>query len=114
MLWLPLQGAAGAVLSVCMQEKNFTSHSDQATISIDSHHHDDCHKQTADNTTDHLFASLPCDDGTACNAYSHTPIVPDYAAPMLTNNTSDVFILNSGFISFVPEQPQRPPLTVSL
>lgn len=113
MLWLPVQGAAAAVLSVCLQEKSITSQPDQATISIDSHHHDDCHKQTADNTTDHLLASLPCDDA-SCDAYSTTPIVSDYAATMLTNNTSDVSTLNSGFISFVPEQLQRPPLTIFL
>lgn len=113
MLWLPAQGAAAAVLSVCAQEKNVNSHHDQSTITVDSHHHDDCHKQTADNTIDHLLASLPCDNS-SCDAYSNTPLVPDYVAPVLTNKTSDVFTLNAGFISFVPEQPQRPPLNASL
>jgi hypothetical protein len=113
MLWLPVQGAATAILSVCVQEKNFNNHHDKSTMTIDNHHHDGCHKQAADSTTNHLLTSLPCND-TACNAYNHTPIVSDYAALMLTNNTSDVFTLNSGFISFVPEQPQRPPLLVSL
>ena len=109
MLWLPLQGAAAAVLSVCLQEKNINSHHDKSTKTIDSHHHDDCHKQTADNTTDHLLASLPCDD-TSCDAYSNTPILSGYTAPMLTDDTSTVISLNSSFISFVPEQPQHPPL----
>ncbi len=110
MLWLPLQGAAAAVLSVCVQEKNINSHHDKSTITIDSHHHDGCHKQTADNTSDHLLASLPCDD-TACDAYSNTPILSRYTAPMLTDDTSAITSLNPSFISFVPEQPQRPPLT---
>ncbi|WP_297324218.1 hypothetical protein [Nitrosomonas sp.] len=113
MLWLPAQGAAAAVLSVCVQEKNLNDHHDKPAITIDNHHHDDCHQQTANSATDHVLASLPCNDA-SCDAYSNTPLVPDYVAPMLTNKTSDVFTLNAGFISFVPEQPQRPPLTASL
>ncbi|MDP1558365.1 MAG: hypothetical protein Q8L82_05575 [Nitrosomonas sp.] len=113
MLWLPSQGAVAAILSVCMQEKNFNSHHDKSTITLDSHHHDGCHKQTADNTTGHLLASLPCDD-TACDAYNNTPILSGYTAPMLTNDTSAVTSLNSAFISFTPEQPQHPPLANSL
>ncbi len=111
MLWLPVQGAAAAVLSVCVQE-NFTSHTDKSTATLDSHHHDDCHKQTTNNATDHLLASLPCDD-TSCDAYSHTPILSGFTAPMLAPDTSTVTSLNPGFISFIPEQPQRPPLTAS-
>ncbi len=112
MLWLPVQGAAAAVLSVCIQE-NFNNQHDKSTITIDSHHHDGCHKQTADNTTNHLLASLPCDD-TACDAYSNTPILSGSTAPVLANNISTVTPYDSGFISFIPEQPQRPPLLVSL
>ncbi|PXW88861.1 hypothetical protein C8R34_1067 [Nitrosomonas sp. Nm84] len=113
MLWLPAQGAAAAVLSVCVQEKSVNSHHDQSTITVDSHHHDDCHKQTADNTIDHLLASLPCDNS-SCDAYSNTPILSGYTASVLTTDTSIITALNSGFVSFVPEQPQRPPLTASL
>ncbi len=113
MLWLPLQGAAAAVLSVCLQENNINSHHNKSTKTIDSHHHDNCHKQATDNTTDHFLASLPCDD-TACDAYSNTPILSGYTASMLTNDTSTVISLNSSFISFVPEQPQHPPLANSL
>ena len=110
MLWLPLQATAATVLSVCVQEKNINSHHNKSTITIDSHHHEACHKQTADNTTDHLLSSLPCDD-TSCNAYSNTPILSGYTASMLTNDTSAITSLHPSFISFVPEQPQRPPLT---
>ncbi|WP_258193018.1 hypothetical protein [Nitrosomonas oligotropha] len=113
MLWLPLQGAGAAVLSVCVQENNINSHHNKSTKTIDSHHHDDCHKQAADNTADHLLASLPCDD-TSCDAYSNTPILSGYTAPMLADDTSTVISLNSSFISFVPEQPQHPPLANSL
>lgn len=113
MLWLPLQGVAAAVLSVCAQEKSFQSHHEKSAATIDNHHHDACHKQTADNTTDHLLASLPCDD-TSCNAYSNTPILSGYTASMLTNGTSAITSLNPSFISFVPEQPQHPPLASRL
>ena len=110
MLWLPLQGAAAAVLSVCVQEKSFQSHYEKSAATIDNHHHHDaCHKQTADNTTDHLLASLPCDD-TSCNAYSNTPILSGYTAVMQTNDTSAITSLSPSFISFVSEQPQHPPL----
>ena len=113
MLWLPLQAAAAAVLSVCVQEKNFIHQHDPATITIDSHHHDSCHKQSAENTTDHLIASLPCDDS-ACDAYGNTPILPGYIAPVLANVISAVTSYDCGFVSFVPEQPQHPPLPASL
>lgn len=109
MLWLPVQGVAAAALSVCVQE-DFRHH-DKIMIAED-HHHEDCHKQMAD-TTDHLLASLPCDD-TSCGAYSNTPILSGYSAPMATNDTSTITSFNPGFISFVPEQPQRPPLSTSL
>ena len=114
MLWLPLQGAAAAVLSVCVQEKSFQSHYEKSAATIDNHHHHDaCHKQTADNTTDHLLASLPCDD-TSCNAYSNTLIMPTYTVSLLASDTSSITSLNLDFISFVPEQPQHPPLVSSL
>lgn len=109
MLWLPLQGAAAAILSVCLQEKNFNTDDGKSPAITDNHHHDACHKQAADNTTDHLLASLPCDD-TSCNAYSNTPIMPTYTVSLLASDTSSVTSLNLDFISFVPEQPQHPPL----
>ncbi len=109
MLWLPLQGAAAAVLSVCAQEKSFQSHHEKSAATIDNHHHDACHKQTADNATDHLLASLPCDD-TSCNAYSNTPILSGYTAVIQINDTSTITSLSPSFTSFVPEQPQHPPL----
>ncbi len=113
MLWLPLQGAAAAVLSVCAQENNLSNHADKSMTTIDSHHHDDCHKQASDGTINHLLTSLPCDDA-SCNAYSSTPVLSGYTAPMLIKITSVVPSLNSGFTSFVPEQPQRPPLPAFL
>lgn len=113
MVWFPLQGAAAAVLSMCLQEKNINSHHDKSTTTIDSHHNDACHKQMDDNTTDHLLASLPCDD-TSCNAYSNTPIMSGYTVSLLVNDTSAVTSLNPGFISFVLEPPQHPPRANSL
>lgn len=114
MLWLPLQAVVAAVLSVCVQEKSFNSDYGKSTAMIDNHHHDACHKQTADNTTDHLLASLLCDDTSSCNAYSNTPILSGYTAVMQTNDTSAITSLSPSFISFVPEQPRHPPLANSL
>lgn len=116
MLWLPLQGAAAAILSVCAQEKNFTAAHDESTIAIDNHHHDGCHKQTADSTSEHaghVLASLPCDD-TSCDAYNHTPVLPGTVVSISITDTSAVPSFDSGFVSFVPEHPQRPPVVISL
>lgn len=116
MLWLPLQGAAAAILSVCAQEKNFTATHDKSAIAIDNHHHDGCHKQIADNTSEHaghVLATLPCDD-TSCDAYSHTPVLPGTAVSMPITDTSTIASFDSGFVSFVPEHPQRPPVVISL
>lgn len=114
MLWLPVQGAAAAVLSVCAEEKKLNSHhGTNLAINInDDHHHADCHKQTTENPIDHVLTSIACDD-TSCTAYGNTPIVPSCAASMSVYKTSAVFVLNSGLISFIPEQPQRPPLYLS-
>ncbi len=110
MLWLPMQGAVAAILSVCVQE-NFNRYDNQSVITIDNHHHEDCHTQTSD-ANNHMLANLPCND-TACDTYSHTPIMQEYAVALLANKNSAVPIFHSGFISFIPEQPQHPPLTVS-
>lgn len=113
MLWLPLQSAAAAVLSVCVQEKNSNRHVEKSAITIDSHHHEGCQKQAADNATHHVLASLPCDDN-SCDAYSNTPIPPGQIVLTLPIPTRAIPSLCSGFVSFVPEQPQRPPLLISL
>lgn len=111
MLWLPVQGVTAAVFSVCVQE-NFGMNHDSVMTASEDHHHDDCHKQQPGHkTTDnHAISSLPCDD-TSCNASSNTLILSDYSAAILPVHSFVIAALNSGFISFVPEQPQHPPLT---
>ncbi len=109
MWWLPLQGAAAAVLSVCAQE-NINHHSQQA---VENHHHGDCHKQNDDYNSEHILTSLPCDD-ISCDAYSHTLILPDRPVSIVTGSPSIIPSYVSGFVSFVPEQPQRPPLDISI
>ncbi|MBV6448198.1 hypothetical protein [Nitrosomonas sp.] len=113
MLWLPLQGATAAILSVCVQEKNSNRHAEKSAVTIDSHHHEGCQKQAADNGTHHVLISLPCDDN-SCDAYSNMPIPPGQTVLSVPILTLAVPSLNSGFVSFVPEQPQRPPLLISL
>ena len=111
-VWLPLQGAAAAVLSVCVQE-DFSRHHDRTMMTTDSHHHDDCHKQMANNTTDYLLASLPCDD-TSCDAYSNMPILSGYSTFLPTNDNSKITSFNRDLTSFLPEQLYRPPLNFFL
>lgn len=113
MLWLPLQGAAAAVLSVCVEEKSFTHQHDASTVNSGSHHHEGCHKQAAEDSTGHWLDNLPCDD-TSCNMYSSTPILSDSPVPATIHAISTVTPYDSGFTSFIPEQPQRPPLIISL
>ena len=112
MLWLPLQGATAAILSVCAQEKNSNRHVEKSVVAIDSHHHEGCQKQAADNGH-HVLTSLPCDDA-SCDAYSNTPIPPGQTVLTLPIPSLAISSLCSSFVSFVPEQPQRPPLSISL
>ena len=81
MLWLPLQGAAAAALSVCVQESR-NHHAEHALQADDGHHHADCHKQAADDSSRHVLASLPCDDA-SCDAYSNTPILLERMAAIV-------------------------------
>ncbi len=92
-MWLPLQGAVAAILSVCSQEKAIINHQDQIVMTAD-HHHENCHKQSTNSLTDHLIASFSCD------AYSHTPMVSNYTALIATNSTSAITSLHSDFTSF--------------
>ncbi len=110
MLWFPLQGAAAAILSVCSQD-GINHHTEQMVQESGEHHHGDCHKQNDGSDSEHLLTSLPCDDF-SCEAYSHTLILPAYTASIAISNDSVISSYLSGFISFVPEQPQHPPLTV--
>jgi len=112
MLWLPLQGATAAILSVCAQE-NSNRHVEKSAVTIDDHHHEGCQKQAADNDTHHVLASLPCDD-TSCDAYSNTPIPTGQTVLTLPIPARAISSPSSSFVSFVPEQPQRPPLLISL
>ncbi|TXI17438.1 MAG: hypothetical protein E6Q62_08985 [Nitrosomonas sp.] len=109
MLWLPIEGGMAAVLSVCIEEKIFNDRFDKSSVAISNHHHDECHNQVEGG---HVLVNLSCDD-ISCDAYSHTLILLNSAVTMLVNNNSGKFIFHSSFISFIPEQPQHPPLTVS-
>lgn len=106
MLWLPIQGATAAILSVCAQEDS-NSCSDKTLIA-----NADCHNQMANNTTDHLLTSFFCED-ISCDTYSNTPILLSYTLLIPPNDILSITSFNPGFTSFIPEQPQRPPLIAS-
>ena len=109
MLWLPVQGVTAAVLSMCTVEN---MNHDSALISGENHHHDNCHKQIDSKMADdQAMSPQPCGD-TSCSANNNI-LLTDYFAPSLANIYHHIAVFNSGFISFIPEQPQRPPLTVS-
>lgn len=109
MLWLPLQGVAAAVLSVCAEEKSLNNHHDiTSAMTQEDHHHAACHKQSTENPVDHVLFSIDCKD-TFCDAYSSTPVITNHSTVMPTYRSTVVFILTSGVISFIPEQLQRPP-----
>lgn len=112
MLWLPIQGVAAAVLSVCAEEESLTSHHNRKlAITNDDHYHTACHKQATENSIeiDRVFASIACDD-TSCDVYSNTPITQNYAESISVNKIPAEFVFDSGLFSFIPKQPQRPPL----
>lgn len=111
MFWLPIEGGMAAVLSVCTEEKIFNDRFDKPSAVINNPHHDECHKQVDANIS-HVLVNLLCDD-ISCDAYSQTLILPDYIVAAPANNNSNMLIFHSGFLSFIPEQPLRPPLTVS-
>ena len=93
--------------------KNSSRPVEKSAVTIDNHHHEGCQKQAADNTSHHVLTSLPCDD-TSCDAYSNMPIPSDQTVLALPIPALAIPSLNSGFVSFVPEQPHHPPLLISL
>ncbi|GKS68355.1 hypothetical protein W03_03590 [Nitrosomonas sp. PY1] len=109
MLWLPVQGTAAAVLLVCAEEERLNDRHDKKLAIISDDHHAACHKQAIENPIDHVLASVACDD-TSCDAYNSTPIALNYPVSTPNNKIPAVFVLNYSFVSFIPEQLQRPPL----
>ena len=112
MLWLPVQGITAAVLSVCFAENMDMNH-DSSITSSENHHDEKCQDQMNSETKDdHTLSTQLCGD-TSCNITSNL-LLPAYASLLLDNNLLTIVDLNFAFTSFIPEQPQRPPLTASL
>lgn len=112
MLWLPMQGMAAAVFSVCIDEKT-DSLIDSKLPSSNDHHHDACHKQAPEKGTTHPLPNFPCNDS-VCDIFSITLILTEQKTPLTTNKVPMMKLPRAGFTSFVPEQLQRPPLTFPL
>lgn len=109
MLWLPMQGMAAAVFSVCIDEKTNSQINSKTSLS-NEHHHDACHKQSPEKETTHPLPNFPCNDS-VCDIFSTTLILTEQKTPLTANKVSMMKPPRAGFTSFVPEQPQRPPLT---
>jgi hypothetical protein len=130
MLWLPLQGAMAASMSICMkeqdrskpdtsiptnagilpcpQEKDIAAKADGSdVITVDQHHNGD-HAQSMQGVSDEVTSSLQC-NGVSCHASCSTPI-PSIASGSISIYGS-VYPLSfiSRFTSLFPEQLQRPP-----
>ena len=110
MLWLPVQGTTAAILSVCLVEKMDMNHDSSITTS-ENHHDEDCKKQMNSETQeDHNPLSNQICGDTSCNLSSNL-LLPAYGALLLDNNPLTTAIFDFTFTSFIPEQPQRPPIT---
>ncbi|WP_139218562.1 hypothetical protein [Nitrosomonas aestuarii] len=132
MLWLPLQSTTAAVISLCAAEKErevikqaaLTSgnvislpcaqekHSSggngktiMATVS-DQHH---THKPLIQEISDKTVSNLQCND-VLCQI-NYTTLVLSIVDPISFSSSGYVPSFASGFVSFVPEQMQRPPIS---
>lgn len=134
MLWLPLQSTTAAVISLCAKEKerelikqttlvfsggNATTtlpcaqekhSSDKSGNSIataaDQHH---AHKPLILNSPDEMTSNLQCND-VLCQI-NYTTLVLTTGVPITFSSSAFIPSFTSGFISFVPEQLRRPPIS---
>lgn len=132
MLWLPLQSTTAAVISLCAKEKerelikqttlasggNATTlpcaqekHSSSKSgnsiaTSADQHH---THKPLIQYSPDEMTSNLQCND-VLCQINYNT-LVLSISVPVTFSSSAFTPSFASGFISFVPEQLQRPPIS---
>lgn len=131
MLWLPLQSTTAAVIALCAEEKkrnaikqvalssknaialpcakanNSSDESTQLTITITDKHQ--THQPSLQHPFDQTTSSLQCND-ILCQI-NYTTLVLASEIPVTFNGSIDIQSFVSGFMSFVSEQPQRPPIS---
>jgi len=135
MLWLPLQSTTAAVLSLCIkgednaaiklttlatvpvnvptlpgaQEKYSSDKSDKSIATASDQHH--THQPLTKHSSDEVTSNLQCNN-VFCQI-NYTALVLSLSPGLLISLSGSNYIplFTSGFISFVPEQLQRPPIT---
>ena len=131
MLWLPLQGALAASMSLCAKEKDSVKLDasvpdnagmlpcvqERTTLTVPDkplatsadQHHNVSHEQSMQGVTDEMMSNLQCNGG-PCQASCSAPLPSVTAAAIFDGSSVYTPSFISRFTSLVPEQLQRPPL----
>ena len=133
MLWLPLQSTTAAVISLCAKEKeretikqailasgNVTilscaqekhssdnNNNGRSTATVADQHH--AHKPLIQRSSIEMTSNLQCND-VLCQI-SYTTLVLSNSDSINFSSSTYISSFVSGFISFIPEQLQRPPIS---
>lgn len=138
MLWLPLQGAIAARMSLCTKEqdsnkletsvplnagmlpcaleKDNSARSDRSDVPasdysdyIADQHHNGNHDQAMQGVTDEVTFNLQCNEG-SCHASCGAPIPSVASGAIFVDSSAYILSFIPRFTSRIPEQLQRPPL----
>ena len=103
MLWLPVQGTFSAGIPLCLHEENADNKlNTDVIIIINDHLRTIHHEQPMDSSVI---------SNQECQASFSTVIISALSAVIPSDSFSYAISLIAKPISFIPEQPQRPPLT---
>jgi hypothetical protein len=107
--WLPMQASALPALALLCEQEQTSVGKNGVVVATHGHHHDGgVHHQHADG--DEEVGSAVHDHGNGCCHHLFSAVVPaSLDAPRESGLQLDPIPLFS-LSSFVPEQPQRPPL----
>ena len=131
MLWLPLQGALAASMSLCakendsvkldasvpdnagmlpcVQEKTTLTAPDKPLAVAADQHHEGNHKQSIQGAADEVSFNLQCNGG-PCQSSCSAPIPSAASAAIFDDSSVYTPSFTSRFTSLVSAQLQRPPL----
>ena len=109
MLWLPLQGAMAASMSLCAKEKVSSAKPDKPAATAADQHHHVSHEHSMQDVTDEVTSNLQCNGG-PCQASCSAPIPSAASAAIFYGTSAYTLSFTSRFTSLVPEQLQRPTL----
>jgi len=109
MLWLPVQGTFSAGIPLCLHEENADNKlNTDVIIIINDHLRTIHHEQPMDSS---VISNQECEANALCQASFSTVIISALSAVIPSDSFSYAISLIAKPISFIPEQPQRPPLT---